>query len=58
MHITELVLISAVALVVLGGFTAYLASEKGYPAAVWFWLGFLFPVVGFLAAIGLPKKSQ
>ncbi len=42
----------------LGGFTSYVASEKGYSAGSWFWLGFLFPIIGFLASVGLPVKNQ
>ena len=46
-----------VACLIFGSFSAYVASEKGYPAMSWFWLGALFPLIGFLSAIGLPKRS-
>lgn len=42
---------------VFAAFTAYIASEKGYNTITWVWLGILFSLVAFFAAIGLPNKK-
>ena len=39
-----------------GYMTAYVAHQKGYSAAVWFWLGMVFSVLAIIAAAGLPDK--
>jgi len=41
---------------VFGGFTRVVASEKGYSES-WFWAGFLFWLVGLIAACGLPDRG-
>lgn len=41
---------------VCGGFTRVVAGEKGYSES-WFWAGFLFGLVGLIAACGLPDRG-
>ena len=43
--------------IISAGFCCYLASEKGYPALTWLFLGFLFSIVALLTLIGLPNKA-
>jgi hypothetical protein len=41
----------------LGFLAAFVAREKGYSYVSWFFIGFFFPVVGLIAAAGLPVKQ-
>lgn len=38
-------------------FTVYIASQKGYSAITWVWLGLFFSLIAFFASIGLPNKN-
>lgn len=40
-----------------GGFTGFLARQKGYSFGVWFFLGLLFGPIALVAAAGLPKNT-
>jgi hypothetical protein len=51
------VLVAIVGLLAFGGFTSFVASEKGYSGGLWFWLGLLFNLAALIAASGLPKKT-
>ncbi len=42
--------------IICAGTSAYLASEKGYDSAVWFFIGLFTWAVGIIAAAGLPDK--
>lgn len=42
--------------VVMGGFCAYLAEEKGHSGGAWFVLGLLFSFLALLVLIGLPNE--
>ena len=44
--------------VISGGLSAYLAEQKGYSTGAWFFLGFLFGVVGLIACVGLPSANE
>lgn len=41
-----------------GGFSAYIAGEKGYSAGAWFFAGLLFNIIALIAAAGLPMKPS
>lgn len=40
--------------VVCGGFSAFVADEKGRSVAAWFFLGLLFGPIALLAIVGVP----
>jgi hypothetical protein len=42
--------------VVCGAFSAFVAGEKNYNEASWFFGGFFFGVIGLVAAAGLPMN--
>lgn len=43
--------------IIFGGFTAFVAKEKGRDGTVWFWLGFFFSLVALIAICGVPTKN-
>jgi hypothetical protein len=51
----ELVLLAVA--VASGGFTGYVADEKGYSFGPWFAGGFFFSILALVAAVGLPDKA-
>lgn len=42
---------------ITGGFCFWLAGEKGYIQKQWFWLGFFFGLLAFIALCAVPKKQ-
>ncbi len=42
--------------VIFGGLTAYLADQKGYGYAAWFFIGLFFGVCGLIVCAGLPLE--
>ena len=45
-------------IVPMTGYAIYLAELKGYEVATWCFLAFFFPIVSFVAALGLPDTMQ
>lgn len=54
----EIILLSLSAALICGGFAFMVAEAKGYDPTLWFFLGFLFSVVGLMVICGLPLKSE
>ena len=52
------ILILFASMVVCGALSSYVANKKGYPAGVWFAIGFFTSVLGLIAAAGLPTQSS
>ena len=44
--------------VICGAFAAFLANQKGYSDGAWFICGFLFSIIGVIAAAGLPMTDE
>ena len=44
--------------VICGGLCVFLANQKGYNPNAWFFVGFLFGVLGLIACAGMPAVLE
>ena len=55
---TYIVVVLVAQAVISGGLSSYLADQKGYSTGAWFFVGFLFGVLGLIACAGLPVVNE
>jgi len=57
MHSEDILVLLVIGSTIEGAISSFIAAEKGYSKQVWYLVGFLFPLIGLLGAIGLPDKN-